>query len=383
MAAIILQDSIDKVKCCLCGAICETSNKTYNKDNTEILFDYECPNCGAYSIYGSCRLELSDDISIRMLSMMYYYILHKNRDNKKMIFCLEDITNFVDDNKGRFSNDGSISYIDKKTLESMYPKNINEKIDMIMMNLSTRIKYAGNNIDVTNTADISSSIRIYSLYDKSLIPEKPDKYIFFYAFFLVDDTISQKSDFGEQIQGAIDILKELNYLECTKEKFWSPNDITYVSNAYTFKAEGWKRVIELQSKNEELPQAFIAMWFDRKKTMDLARDKIKKAITDSGYLPVIIDEKEHNKQIVPEIFYEIKRSKFIIADLTGHRPGVYYEAGYAQALGKEVILSCKEKDFKKRHFDIAQINAIRWSDEKDLYEKLMKRIESTVGIRNS
>ena len=42
-------------------------------------------------------------------------------------------------------------------------------------------------------------------------------------------------------------------------------------------------------------------------------------------------EEEHNNQIVPEIFYEIRQSNYIIADLTGHRNGVYYEAGYAEA----------------------------------------------------
>ena len=33
--------------------------------------------------------------------------------------------------------------------------------------------------------------------------------------------------------------------------------------------------------------------------------------------------------IPSEIISEIKRSKFMIADLTGYRGGVYYEAGFA------------------------------------------------------
>ena len=96
------------------------------------------------------------------------------------------------------------------------------------------------------------------------------------------------------------------------------------------------------------------MWFDSDGSMNIVRDSIKRAIEDAGYLPVIIDEKEHNNQIVPEIFYEIKNSKFIVADLCGHRNGVYYEAGYAKGLGKEVILTCRQSDFDKKHFDVAQ-----------------------------
>jgi len=76
-----------------------------------------------------------------------------------------------------------------------------------------------------------------------------------------------------------------------------------------------------------------------------------------------------------------EQSKFVIADLTGNRNGVYYEAGYAQALGKEVIVTWKKTDESEEqpHFDIAQKNMIRWDSENDLYECLVKRIEATVG----
>jgi nucleoside 2-deoxyribosyltransferase len=79
--------------------------------------------------------------------------------------------------------------------------------------------------------------------------------------------------------------------------------------------------------------------------------------------------------------YEIRYSKFIVCDLSGHRNGVYYEAGYGAALNKEVILTCRDDCFEKMHFDVAQINTIRWSDEEDLKLKLCKRIEATIGKR--
>ena len=87
--------------------------------------------------------------------------------------------------------------------------------------------------------------------------------------------------------------------------------------------------------------------------------------------------KEHNNQIVPEIFKEIDDSEFVIADLTGHRGGVYYEAGYAMAKEKTVILSCR--DGENTHFDVAQINTIYWQNEDDLFERLIRRIKATVG----
>ncbi len=58
---------------------------------------------------------------------------------------------------------------------------------------------------------------------------------------------------------------------------------------------------------------------------------------------------------------------------------VYYEAGYAAAKGKPIILSCRKNEQKEVHFDVAQINTIFWEDEIDLQERLEKRICATVG----
>lgn len=124
---------------------------------------------------------------------------------------------------------------------------------------------------------------------------------------------------------------------------------------------------------------FIAMSFDE--SMKDTREAIESVIKRCGYNPIIIDEKQHNNEIIPEIFFEIKRSKFIIADLTQHKPGVYYEAGYGKALNKEIILSCRSDDFSNVHFDLEQQNIIKWENKSELEVKLEKRIEATIGKR--
>lgn len=121
---------------------------------------------------------------------------------------------------------------------------------------------------------------------------------------------------------------------------------------------------------------FVAMSFSD--VMKEARKKIIEAVESFGYEAMLIDIKEHNNQIVPEIFTEIKKSKFVVADLTGQRGGVYFEAGYAKALEKDLILCCKKEEQKQVHFDVAQINTIFWEDENDLYKRLRNRIESTI-----
>ena len=57
-------------------------------------------------------------------------------------------------------------------------------------------------------------------------------------------------------------------------------------------------------------KVFVAMWFNE--SMNDYRNVIKNVISELGYVPMIIDEKEHNNQIVPEILYEIKTSDLLL-----------------------------------------------------------------------
>ena len=81
---------------------------------------------------------------------------------------------------------------------------------------------------------------------------------------------------------------------------------------------------------------------------------------------------------------EHSQNKFAVVDVTCPNFGAYYEAGYAQALEKQVIICCRKAehespDKKKRpHFDIAQKPVIVWETEEELVEKLKRRIEATV-----
>ena len=141
---------------------------------------------------------------------------------------------------------------------------------------------------------------------------------------------------------------------------------------------GWKRVDELQKlKTLDSKNVFIAMSFADE--MDETRETIKNAIIATGYVPRIMDEIEHNHQIVPEMLYEIRNAKFVIAELTGHNNGAYFEAGYALGIGKDVIQVCnKEKFADDCHFDVKQVNTIIWENQNDLLERLTNRIIATI-----
>lgn len=176
--------------------------------------------------------------------------------------------------------------------------------------------------------------------------------------------------YATEVTGTLNILCELGFL----------GSGNLSGSTYCITAKGWEKVSDMEQM-EPNNQGFIAMAFSEKtKTIS---ESFKKAINKCGYIPRRIDEKEHNNQIVPEILFEISRSKFVVVDVTYPNYGAYYEAGYAEALGKEVIICCREDVFnsnQKPHFDIAQKSSIVWKDAEDLENRLFRRIEATVGL---
>ena len=63
------------------------------------------------------------------------------------------------------------------------------------------------------------------------------------------------------------------------------------------------------------------MWFDD--SVKIAWIAMENGIRNAGYKSLRVDQKEHNNDITDEIIAGIRGSKFLVAELTGHRNGVY------------------------------------------------------------
>lgn len=114
---------------------------------------------------------------------------------------------------------------------------------------------------------------------------------------------------------------------------------------------GYHRIDKLSRQVRPSGKAFVAMWFNEE--MNEAFDKgLAKGIHDAGFDPVRVDETEHIDRIDDKIIALIRESAFVVADFTGHRGGVYFEAGFALGLGLPVIWTCRKSDMDGLHFDI-------------------------------
>lgn len=143
---------------------------------------------------------------------------------------------------------------------------------------------------------------------------------------------------------------------------------------------GWNFLDNLDVQPAEATTAFVAMWF-KDETAAAWRDAISPAIEDAGYTPLRIDLHEHDNHIDDEIIAAIRGARFVIADLTGGRGGVYWEAGFGFGLGKKVIWSVRNDELAKVHFDVRQYPFLVWdeTDLPDFRKRLAHRIVARIG----
>ena len=81
---------------------------------------------------------------------------------------------------------------------------------------------------------------------------------------------------------------------------------------------------------------------------------------------------------------QIKDSAFVIADLTHDNHGAYWEAGYAEGLGKPVIYICEKAKFdkKKSHFDTSHCTTVLWSidDPEEFKRQLVATLRRSLNL---
>lgn len=326
------------IKCTFCGENAESER--YPVSSYRVV---TCPVCGNF-----IQQYSPFEYGVASINEFAAYLYHKN-------------INFTNDNKfiflgnkekyeNNFLSDERVIYVSYDEVMAFYPKNISERLHKVLIALATMSDYVGKKIHL-------SKKQLYSL----LFVKLTDK----------TGTFLRSEYVYEQMLAFLHYLADQNYIKYSS----SGTGMHYIE----LKPQGWHRVDELQNDSTEFSKdVFIAMSFAE--NMKGVRDAIKTAVTECGFNPRIMDEIEHNHQIVPEMLYEIRQARFVIAELTGHNNGAYFEAGYALGHGKEVIQVCnKEKFGEDGHFDVKQINTVMWENEEELTEKLIARIKATVG----
>lgn len=163
------------------------------------------------------------------------------------------------------------------------------------------------------------------------------------------------------LRSAIGIVHELFDAKLIKALF--PPDAWSVSaQQVELTLAGWN-AYEAEKKGQISGKyGFIALKTGCESLEPLIRHHIKPSLADIGY--DLVDYRDISKAgIVDNILrVQIRNSAFVLVDLTHDNSGAYWEAGYAEGLGKPVLYLCEKSKFdeKSTHFDTNHCTTVPW-----------------------
>jgi hypothetical protein len=150
----------------------------------------------------------------------------------------------------------------------------------------------------------------------------------------------------------------------------------------TLSFKGWDRYYELQRTNKDSLLAFMAMKYGDEILDKIYNDVIIKAVNETGFEIRKLDDVKRAGLIDDKLKVEIRRSKFLIADLTHDNNGSYWEAGFAEGLDMDVIYICEESKFndktKTTHFDTNHHLTVPWKDTPEGLKIFADELKATI-----
>ncbi|MES2315035.1 MAG: hypothetical protein V4524_03835 [Patescibacteria group bacterium] len=279
------------------------------------LYRIICPRCGEYKISDECLRYTPESNDAYLLSGL---VRELNEQRQIPEFLTTNI----------------------ETLKNSYPvpksNDIAEKANKLLQRLKAKIEYFGQSTEVNCKNDYPLA------YAKN----------------------------PKEFEALIKMLEQKNLAH------WAPLSNTDGLYAYkiTLTANGWELGNKLGKENSESEQGFIAAWFDE--SMNESITAMEEAITEAGYMPVCIKDSLFPEKIMDKALGEIRKSRFVVVDLTGTRSSVFFEAGFAFGLNIETIYVCKDElppEFYVRHYQ-----CYKYSTKKELKEILINAIAARI-----
>lgn len=147
---------------------------------------------------------------------------------------------------------------------------------------------------------------------------------------------------------------------------------------------GWARYELLKHQRVDSRTAFMAMKFGDAELNGMVEKHFKPAVARAGFELRLLTDGQAAGLIDDQIRVALRRARFMIADLTHGNRGAYWEAGFAEALGRPVIYTCRkdawdrkdENDDRLVHFDTNHLVTVMWDPAKP--EEVARKLTATI-----
>lgn len=141
--------------------------------------------------------------------------------------------------------------------------------------------------------------------------------------------------------------------------------LRFQSPGIRLRPKGWEIYRELKRGRSVGNKAFMAMAFGDD-ILDQVYKEFRTEVGKAGFNLRRLDDEPKAGSIDDRLRVKIRTSRFLVVDLTNENRGAYWEAGFAEGLGKPVFYTCEKSFFEEKgtHFDTSHLHTVKWESEK-------------------
>lgn len=313
--------------------ICKLHNRSEIKNLPNDSYSVSCERCGNYEISRSNYVNLQNNIN-RPPHTVSSWIKEQNR-------LYDSIPVLTTENMDM--------------LISMPDRNLDSKLEALVLEVNRRFLVDKNRPFGNNEKEVR-------------IIEGDNEWL----------SITWSRDYYE-LKSILDEIHKMGLFDIARGQFKDKRWVETISN---ISFQGRHYIESLGTVGKTSNKVFMAFHFteEMKNSFEVT---VRKVISDisNGQLEatrVSTLGTSTDTKIDDELISMIKASKVVIADFTGHRTAVYYEAGFAMGLGIPVIWTCRADHIEDLSFDTRQYPHILWENKEDLYKQLTQRINAQI-----
>lgn len=145
------------------------------------------------------------------------------------------------------------------------------------------------------------------------------------------------------------------------------------------KAQPTSSVFSLEAIHQPKPR-LVSIMMPFAAEFDPVYAVIQSAVKSIGLEPMRADNFWEHDHVIQDIVNLIARARVVICDLSSRNPNVFYEAGIAHTIGKEVILIAQSQDDVP--FDLRHLRYIKYLNNEQglasLSESIASRIQTVI-----
>ena len=136
------------------------------------------------------------------------------------------------------------------------------------------------------------------------------------------------------------------------------------------------KVFEI-AEHESIEPALASAMMPFDSAFNVVYESIREAADNAGLRCRRADDIWENVAIIQDVVSLIDRSRIVICDCTGRNPNVFYEAGIAHTLGRDVILITQsDHDIP---FDLRHLRYVRYLNNGEGRAELMQSLQNRMN----